>query len=94
MIRFLVSCVSPNILRRIPAGTLLRNRNYRDRQYGYESSSFNRQAVKPPIALIITDGFGDYRATTLEVALPNAFSTANFMPKAVKEFLRTHESAK
>ena len=67
--------------------------NYRDRQYGYESSSFNRQAGKPPITLIITDGFGNYRATTFEAALPNAFSTANFMPDVVKEFLRTHGSA-
>lgn len=66
--------------------------NYRDRQYGYESSSFNRQTGKPPIALIITDGIGNYRATTFEAALPNAFSTANFMPEAVKEFLRTHQS--
>jgi cytidine deaminase len=65
--------------------------NYRDRQYGYESSSFNRDAGKPPIALIITDGQGNYRATTFEAALPNAFSTANFMPEAVKEFLRAHQ---
>ncbi|MGB7436531.1 MAG: hypothetical protein WBW49_14050, partial [Candidatus Acidiferrum sp.] len=66
--------------------------NYRDRQYGYESSSFNRESGKPPIALIISDGLGNYRATTFESALPNAFSTANFMPQAVKDFLRTHES--
>jgi len=64
--------------------------NYRDRQYGYESSSFNQQSGKPPIALIIADGMGNYRTTTFEAALPNAFSTANFMPDAVKEFLRTH----
>lgn len=67
--------------------------NYRDRQYGFESSSFNRQTGKPPIALILTDGIGNYRATTFEAALPNAFSTANFMPEAVKEFLRTHQSS-
>jgi hypothetical protein len=66
--------------------------NYRDRQYGFEFSSFNRQTGKPPIALVITDGLGNYRATTFEAALPNAFSTANFMPEAVKEFLRTHQS--
>ena len=65
--------------------------SYRDRQYGYESSSFNREAGKAPIALIITDGQGNYRATTFEAALPNAFSTGNFMPQAVKEFLRTHQ---
>jgi cytidine deaminase len=64
--------------------------NYRDRQYGFESSSFNHEAGKPPIALILTDGAGHYRATTFEAALPHAFSTANFMPQAVKEFLATH----
>jgi len=65
--------------------------NYRDRQYGYESSSFNRESGKPPIALILSDGQGNYRATTFESALPNAFSTANFMPQALKDFLRTHQ---
>jgi cytidine deaminase len=65
--------------------------NYRDRQYGYESSSFNRESGKPPITLIISDGQGNYRATTFESALPNAFSTANFMPQAVKDFLRAHQ---
>lgn len=63
---------------------------YRDRQYGYESSSFNRSSGKPPITLILSDGQGSYRATTFEAALPKAFSTANFMPQAVEDFLRTH----
>ena len=66
--------------------------NYRDRQYGFESSSFNHEAGKPPIALILTDGLGHYRATTFEDALPRAFSTANFMPQAVKDFLHSHAS--
>src|SRR6267154_1872120 len=66
--------------------------NYRDRQYGYESSSFNHEAGKAPIALIITDGIGHYRATTFEAALPHAFSTANFMPQALKDFLNSHQS--
>jgi hypothetical protein len=66
--------------------------NYRDRQYGFESSSFNHEAGKPPIALILTDGLGHYRATTFDAALPNAFSTANFMPQAVKDFLHSHAS--
>jgi cytidine deaminase len=66
--------------------------NYRDRQYGFESSSFNHEAGKPPIALIITDGLGHYRATTFEAALPRAFSTANFMPQALKDFLNSHQS--
>lgn len=63
---------------------------YRDRQYGFESSSFNHEAGKAPIALILSDGLGHYRATTFEAALPHAFSTANFMPQAVKDFLKTH----
>ena len=67
--------------------------NYRDRQYGYEFSSFNRESGKAPIALIISDGLGNYRATTFESALPNAFSTANFMPQAVRDFLRTHQAS-
>ena len=64
--------------------------NYRDRQYGFESSSFNHEAGKPPITLILADGLGHYRATTFEAALPHAFSTANFLPQAVKDFLKTH----
>lgn len=64
--------------------------NYRDRQYGFESSSFNRQSGKPPIVLILSDGMGNYRASTFEAALPSAFSTADFMPQAVKDFLRSH----
>ena len=66
--------------------------NYRDRQYGFESSSFNHEAGKPPIALILTDGVGHYRSTTFEAALPHAFSTADFMPQAVKDFLQSHAS--
>lgn len=66
--------------------------NYRDRQYGFESSSFNHQAGKPSIALILTDGLGHYRATTFETALPHAFSTTDFMPQAVKDFLQSHAS--
>jgi hypothetical protein len=65
--------------------------NYRDRQYGYEASNFNRHAAKPPIVLILTDGQDHYRATTFEAALPHAFSTADFMPDALEKFLRTHE---
>lgn len=67
--------------------------NYRDRQYGFESSSFDLETGKPPIALILSDGLGNYRATTFEVALPHAFSTADFLPEAVREFLRTHPPA-
>ena len=66
--------------------------NYRDRQYGYEASSFNRHEGKAPIVLIITVGQGHYRVTTFEAALPHAFSTADFMPGAVQKFLKTHEN--
>ncbi len=68
--------------------------SYRDRQYGFESSSFNHEAGKSPIALILTDGLGHYRATTFEAALPHAFSTANFMPQALKDFLQSHAAPK
>lgn len=67
--------------------------SYRDRQYGFESSSFNHEAGKSPIALILTDGLGHYRATTFEAALPHAFSTANFMPQALKDFLQSHTAS-
>ena len=66
--------------------------SYRDRQYGYESSSFNRKRGLPPIRLIVVDSAGDgrrYRMTTFEDALPGAFSTADFMPEAVDKFLQT-----
>jgi len=63
---------------------------YRDRQYGFESSSFNRQSGKEPVRLILTDGAGHFRMTTFEEALPKAFSTAAFMPEAVGTFLKSH----
>jgi cytidine deaminase len=64
--------------------------NYRDRQYGYEASSINHAAGKSPIALILTNGRGQFRMTTFEAALPSAFSTADFMPEALKKFLESH----
>jgi cytidine deaminase len=68
--------------------------SYRDRQYGYESSSFNRKRGLPPIRLILLEqpesgGARRYRSTTFEEALPGAFSTADFMPDAVDRFLGT-----
>jgi hypothetical protein len=68
--------------------------SYRDRQYGYESSSFNRKRGLPPIRLIVVEepeagGARRYRATTFEEALPGAFSTADFMPDAVERFLES-----
>jgi hypothetical protein len=67
--------------------------NYRDRQYGYEASSFNRHDGKAPIVLVLTDGQGHYRVTTFEAALPHAFSTADFVPGAVEKFLKAHEAS-
>jgi cytidine deaminase len=64
--------------------------SYRDRQYGYESSSFNRRRGLEPILLILTDGRGGFRMTTFEEALPHGFSTDAFMPDAVEEFLERH----
>ena len=64
--------------------------NYRDRQYGYEASSFNHAAGKAPIVLILSNGRGQYRMTTFEASLPSAFSTADFMPEALKKFLASH----
>ncbi len=61
--------------------------SYRERQYGYEFSSFNVKTGKPPIRLLLTDGNGHVRVTTFEEALPHAFSAASFMPERVDEFL-------
>lgn len=67
--------------------------SYRDRQYGYEFSSFNRKRGLPPIRLILVEQPADaaaarrYRLTTFEEALPGAFSAADFMPEAVDRFL-------
>lgn len=74
--------------------------SYRDRQYGYESSSFNGKRGHGPIRLILVEEADaeqraagapwlSYRLTTFEEALPGAFSTASFMPDAVDEFLAT-----
>ena len=67
--------------------------SYRDRQYGYEFSSFNHKRGLPPIQLILVEEAGAaapelrYRLTTFEEALPGAFSAASFMPEAVDRFL-------
>ena len=66
--------------------------NYRDRQYGYEASSFNHAAGKPPLVLILSNGQGQFRMTTFEAALPSAFSTADFMPEALRSFLESHKA--
>jgi cytidine deaminase len=61
--------------------------SYRERQYGYEFSSFAVKTGKLPIRLILTDGNGHFRLTTFEEALPHAFSANSFMPERVDEFL-------
>lgn len=65
--------------------------SYRDRQYGYEFSSFNAKRDLAPIKLIVIDqsedGSYELRMTTFEEALPGAFSAASFMPDAVDRFL-------
>ncbi len=67
---------------------------YRDRQYGYEFSSFNRKRGLEPIRLILVEQAPEaepqvlrYRLTTFEEALPGAFSATDFMPDAVDRFL-------
>jgi hypothetical protein len=66
---------------------------YRDRQYGFEASSFNHSEGKPSITLILTNGEGKYRMTTFEDALPHPFSIARFKPQAITDFLETHKLA-
>ncbi|MFQ5526505.1 MAG: hypothetical protein ACE5GX_09620 [Thermoanaerobaculia bacterium] len=72
--------------------------SYRDRQYGFESSSFNLKRGHPPIKLILVQEASpeqsaegapwlSYRMISFEEALPGAFSTASFMPDAVDRFL-------
>ena len=65
--------------------------SYRDRQYGYESSSFNQKRGHEPIVLIVSDGRGQFRMSTFEEALPEAFSTNSFRPGRVDQFLEDHE---
>ena len=67
-----------------PAGRLPRL-TYRDRQYGYEFSSFCRRQGLAPIRLILVQDAPEagrtsrrYRMTTFEEALPGAFSAPGF----------------
>lgn len=70
--------------------------SYRDRQYGYEFSSFNRRRGLEPIRLILLEGAPGakpqerrFRLSTFEEALPGAFSASDFLPDAVDRFLET-----
>ncbi|MFN8062925.1 MAG: hypothetical protein U0Q12_27485 [Vicinamibacterales bacterium] len=60
---------------------------YRDRQYGYEFSSFNQKRGKPPIQVVLLADDGRHRVSTFEAMLPGAFSAAKFKPDAVDTFL-------
>ncbi len=66
---------------------------YRDRQYGYEASSFGTSRGQPPTLLILSDGGGRFKSTTFEDALPHAFSTARFAPHAIERFLKERARA-
>ncbi len=65
--------------------------SYRDRQYGFEYSSFNRKQGKEPILLIVSDGRGSFRMSSFEDALPEAFSTSSFLPGRVDRFLEERD---
>lgn len=60
---------------------------YRDRQYGFETSTFATSRGLPPTLLILANGQGKLKATTFETALPHPFSVARFNPEAVERFL-------
>jgi len=60
---------------------------YRDRQYGFETSTFATSRGLPPTLLILSNGQGGLKATTFEAALPHPFSVARFNPEAIERFL-------
>lgn len=66
--------------------------SYRDRQYGFEASSFGASRGEPATALLLTDGNGRFKATTFETALPHPFSVARFNPGAIDAFLKRQGS--
>jgi cytidine deaminase len=65
--------------------------SYRDRQYGFEASSFATSQGKPPTLLVLADGPGRLKATTFEAALPHPFSVARFNPGAIERFLKRQQ---
>ncbi len=60
---------------------------YRDRQYGFEFSSFSTARGRPATILVLSDGRGRLKATTFNAALPKPFSVARFNPDALERFL-------
>jgi cytidine deaminase len=60
---------------------------YRDRQYGFETSSFATSRGLPATLLILSNGEGALKSTTFEAALPHPFSVARFNPQAIERFL-------
>lgn len=60
---------------------------YRERQYGFEFSSFAVSRGYPPTLLILSDGRSRFKAAPFETFLPKPFSVARFTPTAVEQFL-------
>jgi cytidine deaminase len=60
---------------------------YRDRQYGYEYSTFRTRRGQPPTIVLLVSDPTTVRVGTFEAMLPGAFSAADFMPEAVDRFL-------
>ena len=60
---------------------------YRDRQYGFEFSSFSTARGRPATLLVLSDGRGRLKAATFDIALPKPFSVARFNPDALERFL-------
>jgi len=67
---------------------------YRDRQYGFEYSSFAVSRGMPSATVILSDGRGHLKATTFETLLPKPFSVARFNPTAVEQFLARQAPAR
>ncbi len=61
--------------------------SYRERQYGFEYSSFAVSQGQPPTQLVLSDGRGRFKAAPIETLLPKPFSVARFNPTAVEQFL-------
>jgi len=65
---------------------------YRERQYGFDYSSFAVSRGHPPTLLILSDGRSRFKAAPIEVFLPKPFSVARFNPTAVEQFLARQDA--
>lgn len=61
--------------------------SYKDRQYGYEYSLFNKRLCKAPIALILANNKEEFKISTFEKALPFAFSLEWLIPEKLDAFV-------